>query len=270
MVWFQALGVHGKRLWFSQRTTLSEHLGRISSMSQPWSSGKAGLGLDTRQYNSRSTGTDMLWGGLPFLTVAGASLASRVGASLAVAHGVPDLLTFSEKEYEDLAVSYSGGGSGGPADTVVLTTTDKATGQEKILHVPASGFGPGMGAATMRYLGDRQKQIGRWRAGSAEQYEWVQAQVQGGRAHPRGGSSGDEGVGRRSRQGRQQQEKGQAKLESEGEESLADKRPATGKLFDSKGWVEDFERRLGQAWQRYLVGRPLRDLGESDDWDDGL
>lgn len=226
------MGLHGKRLWFSERVSLSEHLGRIGSMSEPWSTGKAGLGLDTRQYNSRSTGTDMLWGGLPFLTVAGASLASRIGASLAVAHGVPDLLAFSEKEYEDLAVSYSGGGGGGPADTIAVTTTDKVTGREKVLHVPVGGFGPGMGAATTNYLGDRQKQIGRWRAGSAEQYEWVQAQVRAGRV--------SEGNG------------------------------AVGMLFDTEHWVEAFEKRLGQAWQRYLVGRPLRDLGEVDDYDDGL
>lgn len=207
-------------------------------MSEPWSTGKAGLGLDTRQYNSRSTGTDMLWGGLPFLTIAGDSMASRIGASLIVAHGVPDLLTFSEKEYEDLAVGYSGGGGGGPADTIAVTTTDKATGVEKILHVPLGGFGPGMGGATTSYLGDRQKQIGRWRAGSAEQYEWVQAQVRAGR-----------------------DSEGRAGLRGDG---------AAGMLFDTRGWVQAFERRLGQAWQRHLVGRPLRDLGEDDDYDDGL
>lgn len=196
-------------------------------MAKPWASGSAGLGLDTRQYNSRSTGTDMLWGGLPYLTIPGASLASRVGASLAVAHGVPDLLTFSEKEYEDLAVSYSGGGGGGPADTVAVTVTDKATGQEKVLHVPAGGFRQGQGAATMRYLGNRERQIGRWRAGSIGQFEWLQGGVRKGRE--------------------------------------------SGKLFDTTAWVKDFEARLGQAWQRYLVDRPLRDLGApGDDYDDGL
>jgi hypothetical protein len=217
-------------------------------MSEPWSTGKAGLGLDTRQYNSRSTGTDMLWGGLPFLTVAGPSLASRIGASLAVAHGVPDLLAFSEKEYEDLAVSYSGGGSSGPADTIAVTTTDKVTGVEKILHVPIGGFGPGMGAATTNYLGDRQKQIGRWRAGSVEQYEWVQAQVRAGRGNEDGAASDGDGAGR----------------------GAAGGHGTAGMLFNTRDWVDAFEKRLGQAWQRYLVGRPLRDLGEVDDYDDGL
>ena len=190
----------------------------------------------------------MLWGGLPFLTVAGPSFASRIGASLAVAHGVPDLLAFSEKEYEDLAVSYSGGGGSGPADTIAVTTTDKVTGVEKILHVPTGGFGPGMGSATTNYLGDRQKQIGRWRAGSVEQYEWVQAQVRAGRADEDGAASDGVGDGRGAAAGH----------------------GAAGMLFDTRAWVEAFEKRLGQAWQRYLVGRPLRDLGEVDDYDDGL
>ena len=94
-------------------------------------------------------------------------------------------------------MSYSGGGGGGPADTVAVTVADKTTGQERVLHVPAGGFRQGQGPATVRYLGDRGRQIGRWRAGSIGQFEWVQVEVRKGRER--------------------------------------------GKLFDSEGWVKDFE-----------------------------
>ena len=105
-----------------------------------------------------------------------------------------------------------------------------------------------MGAAATNYLGDRQKQIGRWRAASAEQYEWIQAQVRAGRASRADSAPGDYSERRGAARGD----------------------VVSGMLFDSRQWVEAFERRLGQAWQRHLVGRPLRDLGEVDDYDDGL
>ena len=188
--------------------------------------GEAGLGLDTRQYNGRTTSTDMLWGGVPYVTVPGASLASRVASSLAVAHGVPDLLAHSEKEYEDLAVAWSGGGGRGLSDTVAVTVAGKDGEGPRVLHIPRGGFGVGVGKATMGYLSDRRKQVGRWRAGGVEQFEYIQTAVEAGRE--------------------------------------------LGKLFDTAGWVEAFEKRLGQAWQRHLVGRPLTHLGGDEEDDDGL
>ena len=142
--------------------------------------GEAGLGLDTRQYNGRTTSTDMLWGGVPYVTVPGASLASRVASSLAVAHGVPDLLAHSEKEYEDLAVAWSGGGGRGLSDTVAVTVAGKDGEGPRVLHIPRGGFGVGVGRATMGYLSDRRKQVGRWRAGGVEQFEYIQTAVEAG------------------------------------------------------------------------------------------
>jgi len=62
------------------------------------------LFIDTLPYNAHTTASDGLWVGLPFLTLAGDSFASRVGASMLNAIGLPELITYSEKEYENKAI----------------------------------------------------------------------------------------------------------------------------------------------------------------------
>ncbi|KAF1318198.1 Acetylglucosaminyltransferase, partial [Globisporangium splendens] len=62
-----------------------------------------GIFLDTFIYGAHSTATDALHAGLPFLTLAGDSHASRVGISLLANIGMDELVTFSRKEYEDMA-----------------------------------------------------------------------------------------------------------------------------------------------------------------------
>jgi protein O-GlcNAc transferase len=89
-------GVDARRLIFAERLdSLPEHLARLRS---------ADLFLDTFPYNAHATALDALWAGVPVLTYAGESFASRVAASLMSAVGLPELITGSLSEYEDLAV----------------------------------------------------------------------------------------------------------------------------------------------------------------------
>jgi predicted O-linked N-acetylglucosamine transferase (SPINDLY family) len=88
-------GISSDRLVFSTFADISEHLARISI---------ADLFLDTLPYNAHTTASDALFVGLPILTLMGKSFQGRVTASLLMAVGIPELITKSFKEYEDLAV----------------------------------------------------------------------------------------------------------------------------------------------------------------------
>ena len=55
-------------------------------------------------FNAHLTASEALWVGLPMLTCAGRTFASRVGASLLHAVGLPELVTDSFEAYEALAV----------------------------------------------------------------------------------------------------------------------------------------------------------------------
>ena len=48
--------------------------------------------------------SDALWAGLPLLTRTGETFAGRVAASLLRAVGLPELITSTESEYEELSV----------------------------------------------------------------------------------------------------------------------------------------------------------------------
>lgn len=75
-------GVDERRLIFAERLdSLPEHLARLRS---------ADLFLDTFPYNAHATALDALWAGVPVLTYAGESFASRVAASLMSAVGLPN------------------------------------------------------------------------------------------------------------------------------------------------------------------------------------
>jgi len=88
-------GLDPDRLVFGKRLPVPEYLARYRA---------ADLFLDTRPYNAGTTASDALWAGLPVLTCAGAGFASRVAASLLRAIDLPELITHSQQEYEDLAV----------------------------------------------------------------------------------------------------------------------------------------------------------------------
>lgn len=88
-------GIAPDRLRFAARLPKVQHLQRLSA---------ADLFLDTRYYNAHVTASDALWAGVPVITILGETFASRVGASLLQAVGLPDLITHSLTEYEQLAV----------------------------------------------------------------------------------------------------------------------------------------------------------------------
>ena len=91
-----ARGVAPARLVFAPRVPADDHLARHRL---------ADLFLDTLPYNAHATGADALWAGLPLLTCRGTAFPGRVGASMLSAVGLPELITTSPTDYEELALS---------------------------------------------------------------------------------------------------------------------------------------------------------------------
>ena len=92
---FAKLGVPENRIVFAGRVNaLEDHLARYRL---------ADLFLDTSPYNAHTTALDSLKAGVPIITLAGKAFASRVGASLLTAIGLPELITNSEEEFVELA-----------------------------------------------------------------------------------------------------------------------------------------------------------------------
>jgi predicted O-linked N-acetylglucosamine transferase (SPINDLY family) len=87
-------GVDAARLIFARRMPMRSHLARLCT---------ADLFLDTLPICAHTLASDALWAGLPLLTRAGESFAGRVAASLLLAMGIPELIAYSEREYEDIA-----------------------------------------------------------------------------------------------------------------------------------------------------------------------
>jgi predicted O-linked N-acetylglucosamine transferase (SPINDLY family) len=93
----RAAGVDPDRLVFAQRVPrVEDHLARYRL---------ADLFLDTHPYNAHSTAADALLAGLPVLTCSGQSFPSRVAGSLLHAAGLPELVTHSMADYEQLALA---------------------------------------------------------------------------------------------------------------------------------------------------------------------
>lgn len=88
-------GVDAARLVFGDRLPLPEYLSRFRA---------ADLFLDTLPYNAGTTASDALWAGLPVLTCLGETFAGRVAASVLTAVGMPELITTTLEQYEELAV----------------------------------------------------------------------------------------------------------------------------------------------------------------------
>ena len=91
-----ALGISPDRLVFATRKLNAEHLARYSL---------ADLFLDTSPYGAHTTASDALWMGVPVLTMAGHSFASRVCSSLVHAAGLPELLCDTHDAYVERAVA---------------------------------------------------------------------------------------------------------------------------------------------------------------------
>lgn len=91
-----ARGVDPARLVFAPMWPLERHLSRLAA---------ADLFLDTFPYTAHTTGSDALWTGLPLLTRAGETFASRVAGSLLHAVGLEELITWTPEAYESLGIS---------------------------------------------------------------------------------------------------------------------------------------------------------------------
>ena len=91
-----ARGVDPARIRFATARPNPEYLGLYA---------RADLFLDTWPYNAHTTGSDALWAGCPVLTILGDTFASRVGASLSYAVGLPELVARDVDDYVDKAVA---------------------------------------------------------------------------------------------------------------------------------------------------------------------
>ncbi len=96
----QSRGVDADRLIFADKLlaaklTHAEYLARYRVPD---------LFLDTLPYNAGATASDALWAGLPVLTCLGEAFAGRMAASLLTAIGLPELITRTQQQYEELAV----------------------------------------------------------------------------------------------------------------------------------------------------------------------
>jgi predicted O-linked N-acetylglucosamine transferase (SPINDLY family) len=90
-----ALGVGTERLVFTHFVPRDQHFVRHQA---------ADLFLDTLLYNAAATASLALQAGLPVLTCLGDTFASRVGASLLHAVGLPELIAKDVEQYEHRAV----------------------------------------------------------------------------------------------------------------------------------------------------------------------
>jgi predicted O-linked N-acetylglucosamine transferase (SPINDLY family) len=91
-----ACGVKESRLIFATRALPPEYLARYQL---------ADLFLDSYPFNGGTTANDALWMGLPVLTRAGQTFASRMAGALLTAAGLPELITYDLASYEAKALA---------------------------------------------------------------------------------------------------------------------------------------------------------------------
>ena len=90
------LGVDDKRLVFSSIEKFREdHHAKIKL---------ADVFLDTFPFGGHTTVSDFLKAGVPIITLRGSSIPNRVASSILTSLNLPELITSSEKEYEQLAI----------------------------------------------------------------------------------------------------------------------------------------------------------------------
>lgn len=92
----QACGVDIDRLIFASRQPLPQHIARMKL---------ADLFLDSFPCTAHTTASESLWAGLPLLTCAGETFASRVAGSILNAAGLPELVTHNLEDYEAKALA---------------------------------------------------------------------------------------------------------------------------------------------------------------------
>jgi protein O-GlcNAc transferase len=88
-------GVDPRRIWFTDVTRKKEHVNRCYL---------ADLCLDTPLCNGHTTTCDLLWSGLPMITLPLNTLASRVASGLCYAVEMPEFVVRNSDEYEETAV----------------------------------------------------------------------------------------------------------------------------------------------------------------------
>lgn len=91
-----AHGVQPDRLVFATRALPSDYLARYAV---------ADLFLDCTPFNGGTTANDALWMGLPVLTCAGRTFASRMAGALLTAASLPQLIATTLADYEERAVA---------------------------------------------------------------------------------------------------------------------------------------------------------------------
>ena len=89
-------GIDESRLVFATRVAPDHYLARYPV---------ADLFLDTFPFNAGTTANDALWMGTPVLTLTGRSFASRMAGALLTAAGLPELITYNLRDYEEKAVA---------------------------------------------------------------------------------------------------------------------------------------------------------------------
>jgi predicted O-linked N-acetylglucosamine transferase (SPINDLY family) len=92
-------GVAESRLIFAPRVSPEDYLARYAV---------ANLFLDSFPFNGGTTANDALWMGLPVLTRAGQTFASRMAGALLTAADLDELITIDLPAYEEKAVSLAG------------------------------------------------------------------------------------------------------------------------------------------------------------------
>ena len=90
------MGVAPERLIFAPRVAPPEYLARFAL---------ADVVLDTFPFNAGTTASDALWMGTPIVTRTGRTYISRMAGSLLSAVGLPDLITHSLADYQQLAIT---------------------------------------------------------------------------------------------------------------------------------------------------------------------
>jgi predicted O-linked N-acetylglucosamine transferase (SPINDLY family) len=89
-------GIDAARLIFAPHLSQAEHMSRLQL---------ADLVLDTSPCGAHTTASDALWAGVPIVTCAGETFASRVAGSLLRAVGLPELIASDFEEYFDIALA---------------------------------------------------------------------------------------------------------------------------------------------------------------------
>lgn len=92
----EAEGVARHRVVFAERKAGPAMIDRLPL---------ADLGLDTVPFNGGATTADLLWAGVPALTVRGQAFAGRTSASLLLAAGLPELVAGDDRAFVDTAVT---------------------------------------------------------------------------------------------------------------------------------------------------------------------